>query len=117
MPCWCAATTFRASRKCRLPPTTCCSTSWRAPMPGRLELYGTHDCPFTVELREQLEWNGRDFADYDVAADSAALARLAALIPGPLTVPVLVEDGRVLQVGWQGRGCGVTRPAGSADEP
>jgi len=85
-------------------------------MPGRLELYGTRSCPFTLELREQLEWDGRDFADYDVEADPEALARLAALHPGPLTVPVLVEDGQVVQVGWQGRGCGVTRPEESQDE-
>jgi glutaredoxin 3 len=24
---------------------------------------------------------------------------------GQRTVPVLVEDGKVVQVGWQGRGC------------
>jgi hypothetical protein len=23
----------------------------------------------------------------------------------PFTVPLLVEDGKVIQVGWQGRGC------------
>jgi mycoredoxin len=85
-------------------------------MPGRLELYGARSCPFTLELREKLEWDGRDFADYDVEVDESALARLAALTPGPLTVPVLVEDGRVVQIGWQGRGCGVAPPTGSADE-
>jgi hypothetical protein len=24
---------------------------------------------------------------------------------GQRTVPVLVEDGKVVQIGWQGRGC------------
>jgi glutaredoxin 3 len=24
---------------------------------------------------------------------------------GQRTVPILVEDGKVVQVGWQGRGC------------
>jgi glutaredoxin 3 len=24
---------------------------------------------------------------------------------GQRTVPVLLEDGKVLQIGWQGRGC------------
>jgi hypothetical protein len=23
----------------------------------------------------------------------------------PFTVPLLVEDGKVIQIGWQGRGC------------
>ena len=27
------------------------------------------------------------------------------LADGQRTVPVLVEDGKVIQVGWQGRGC------------
>ena len=27
------------------------------------------------------------------------------LTGGQRTVPVLVEDGKVIQIGWQGRGC------------
>jgi glutaredoxin 3 len=77
-----------------------------------LELYGTPACPWTAELREELELDDRDFVEYDVEADAAAFARLAALT-GQRTVPVLVEDGRVRQIGWQGRGCPVSPPAGS----
>jgi glutaredoxin 3 len=29
------------------------------------------------------------------------------LAPGQRRVPVLVEDGRVIQIGWQGHGCTV----------
>jgi hypothetical protein len=43
--------------------------------------------------------------EYDVEADAAARARLHALAGSQRTVPVLVEDGKVVQVGWQGRGC------------
>jgi glutaredoxin 3 len=75
----------------------------------RLELYGTRSCPYTAELREQLEWDGRDFDEHDVEADAAALARMVQLT-GQRTVPVLVEDGRVVQIGWQGRGCIVGAP-------
>jgi mycoredoxin len=78
---------------------------------ARLELFGTASCPYTAELREQLEWDGREFADHDVEADAAALSRMVALTGGKTTVPVLVEDGRVVQVGWQGRGCMVAPPA------
>ncbi|HEX4959562.1 MAG TPA: glutaredoxin [Thermoanaerobaculia bacterium] len=73
-------------------------------MSGGLELFGTKSCPYTAELREQLEWDGRDFAEHDVEEDGEALARMIALT-GQRTVPVLVEDGRVVQIGWQGRGC------------
>ncbi|MGD0473819.1 MAG: glutaredoxin family protein [Candidatus Velthaea sp.] len=69
------------------------------------ELYGTAGCPFTAELREDLEWRGIAFTEYDVEADRAALARMLAFTGGARTVPVFVEDGRVKQVGFGGRGC------------
>ena len=70
-----------------------------------LELYGSFRCPYTQELREWLEWSRREFKEYDVEADSDARARMNALDSSVHTVPVLVEDGKVIQVGWQGRGC------------
>jgi glutaredoxin 3 len=70
-----------------------------------LELYGSAGCPYTRELREWLEWNRREFREYDVEADAEARARMRALDKTMRTVPFLVEDGRVIQVGWQGRGC------------
>ena len=69
------------------------------------ELYGTSACPFTSEMREWLEWRGESFVEYDVETDGAARDRLRALAGGQRTVPVLVEAGKVVQVGWQGRGC------------
>jgi glutaredoxin len=70
-----------------------------------LELYGSARCPYTQELRQWLEWTRRDFREYDVDADPEARARMNALGSSVRTVPVLVEDGKVIQVGWQGRGC------------
>jgi mycoredoxin len=69
------------------------------------ELYGTPSCPFTAELRDDLEWRGIAFAEYDVETDRAALARMLALANGERTVPVFVEDGSVKHVGFRGRGC------------
>ena len=73
-----------------------------------LELYGTPACPFTAELRDELEWQGRAFVEYDVDADPVALARLRELTAGAPAVPVLVEDGRVSSIGYQGRSCYVS---------
>lgn len=70
-----------------------------------LELYGTKSCPYTAELREELVWKERVFTEYDVEEDAAALQRMLALTGGNRTVPVLIEQGRVAQIGWQGRGC------------
>ncbi len=73
----------------------------------RLELYGTATCPYTRELREWLEWKGCEFAEYDVETDKQARERMRTLAGGQRTVPLLVEDGKVVQVGWQGRGCAI----------
>ena len=72
-----------------------------------VELYGTSSCPYTRDMREWLELRGADFVEYDVEADRAARERLRAVAGPQRTVPVLVEDGAVVQVGWQGRGCTV----------
>ena len=72
-----------------------------------VELYGTAACPYTRDMREWLEIRGADFVEYDVEADRAARERLRAVAGPQRTVPVLVEDGAVVQVGWQGRGCTV----------
>jgi hypothetical protein len=37
--------------------------------------------------------------------DQAARARMLAISGGQRTVPILAEDGAVVQIGWQGRGC------------
>jgi glutaredoxin len=72
---------------------------------ARLELYGTARCPHTEEMREWLEWKRSEFIEYDVETDLEARGRLRDLARGVRTVPILVEDGKVIQVGWQGRGC------------
>lgn len=72
---------------------------------SNLELFGSAGCPHTREMREWLEWRGSEFVEYDVDADRGARQRMRDLSGGQRTVPVLVEDGKVVQIGWQGRGC------------
>jgi glutaredoxin len=74
----------------------------------RLELYGSCSCPHTADLREHLEWRNESFVEYDVETDSEAFRRLQELIPGSMAVPVLVENGMVTTVGWQGRSCSIS---------
>jgi glutaredoxin len=78
---------------------------WRALIMATLELFGTKSCPYTQEMREWLEFKGTDFVEYDVEDDLVARDRLRSLANGQRTVPMLVEDGKVVQVGWQGHGC------------
>jgi glutaredoxin 3 len=70
-----------------------------------LELYGSRSCPYTAEMRAQLEWDGIEFIEYDVEHDATSLQRLAQITQGSTSVPVLVEDGHVSMIGWQGRTC------------
>ncbi len=70
----------------------------------KYELFGTASCPYTRDMREWLEWNAYEFEEYDVEADAAARERLIE-VSGQRSVPVLLEDGKVTRVGWQGRAC------------
>jgi glutaredoxin 3 len=72
---------------------------------AKLELFGSAQCPYTQEMREWLEWRGAEFVEYDVEEDQVARERMRILAGAQRTVPVLVDDGKVVQVGWQGRGC------------
>lgn len=72
---------------------------------ARLELFGTARCPHTQEMRDWLEFRRRDFVEYDVEADPVARGRMRELARGQRNVPLLVEDGQVVQVGWQGHSC------------
>ena len=70
-----------------------------------VELYTSSGCPYSAAAREDLEWRGIEFVEYDVDQDAEARARLLQLTGGTRTVPVIVEEGKPVQVGWMGRGC------------
>ncbi len=72
-----------------------------------VELYTTSGCPYSAAAREDLEWRGVEFVEYDVEEDAAARARMLTLTGGAHTVPVIVEEGKPVQVGWMGRGCAI----------
>ncbi|MGA9883297.1 MAG: Uxx-star family glutaredoxin-like (seleno)protein [Candidatus Acidiferrales bacterium] len=72
---------------------------------AKYELFGTRGCPYTRDLRDWLEWEGLEFAEYDVEADSEARTRMLKICNGQRTVPVLALEGAAVQIGWQGRGC------------
>jgi len=70
-----------------------------------LELFGTARCPHTAEMRDWLEFRRKEFVEYDVEADPDARQRMRELTGGQRSVPILMEDGKVSQIGWQGRCC------------
>ena len=70
-----------------------------------IELYTTSGCPYSAAAREDLEWRGVDFVEYDVEKDRDAYERMLDLTGGNRTVPEIVEEGKTIQVGWMGQGC------------
>ncbi len=70
-----------------------------------IELYTTVGCPYSEAAREDLEWRGVDFVEYDVGRDPEAYTRMLEITGGNRTVPVIVEEGKPVQIGWMGRGC------------
>jgi glutaredoxin 3 len=70
-----------------------------------VELYTSAGCPYSAAAREDLEWRGVDFVEYDVERDHDAYERMLELTGGDRTVPVIVEEGKPVQVGWMGQGC------------
>ena len=72
-----------------------------------VELYATRSCPHCAAAREDLEWRGVDFVEYDVEQDAEAYQRMLQLTDGNRIVPVIVAEGTPPQVGWMGRGCAV----------
>lgn len=73
----------------------------------RVELYTAPNCPYSAAAREDFEWRGIDFVEYDVEQDPEARARLLAMTGGIRSVPVIVEEGKPPQVGWMGRACAI----------
>jgi glutaredoxin 3 len=70
-----------------------------------VELYVTAGCPYSAAAREDLEWRGVEFIEYDVEQDRDAYERMLELSGGNRTVPVIVEAGKPVQIGWMGQNC------------
>ena len=77
-------------------------------LPDYLGWTWTSRCQHTSELRDWLDMRRADFTEFDVESDQDARQRMRAYVGMARTVPVLVEDGKVVQIGWQGRGCVVS---------
>lgn len=72
---------------------------------AKIELFGSARCPYTEEMRDWLEWTRSEFVEYDVELDPVARGRMRDVAGGQRNVPLLVADGKVVQIGWQGHSC------------
>ncbi len=70
-----------------------------------IELYTSAGCPYSAAAREDLEWRGLAFVEYDVEHDREAYRRMLQLTGGSAVAPVIVEEGKPVTIGWMGQGC------------
>ncbi|NMB41525.1 MAG: glutaredoxin family protein [Firmicutes bacterium] len=68
-----------------------------------IELYVKDGCAYCQKQIKQLEQEGLSYRLFNVSHDSSAL-ETAKVKYGAGIVPVLVEDGKVKSIGYQGKG-------------
>ena len=54
-----------------------------------MELYTASGCQYSEAAREDLEWRGIEFVEYDVEKDEEARERMLEITGGNRTVPVI----------------------------
>ncbi len=67
-------------------------------------LYTKPDCPYCAKAREYYSKQGIKFEDRNAQDDLAYRREMFSFTNGDPTVPTIVEDGRLKQIGWEGRG-------------
>ena len=67
-------------------------------------IYTKPGCPYCAKAREHYTQKGIAFDDRNAQDNMEYRKQMLAFSKGDPTVPVIVEDGKLKQVGWEGRG-------------
>jgi glutaredoxin 3 len=67
-------------------------------------MYVKPGCPYCEQARLGLRSEGREFEERDATANPDWKAELMRFSRRTGVVPTIVEDGRVVSVGWNGHG-------------
>lgn len=67
-------------------------------------LYTKPGCPYCQKAREHYTQLGIAFDDRNAQDNPVYRKEMLKISNGDLTVPVIVEDGKLKQIGWEGRG-------------
>ena len=67
-------------------------------------LYTKPGCPYCQKAREHYTQKGIDFDDRNAQDNPVYRKEMLSISSGDPTVPVVVEDGKLKQIGWEGRG-------------
>jgi glutaredoxin 3 len=69
-----------------------------------LVIYTKPGCPYCQKARDHYTEKGVPFDDRNAQDNLAYRREMLRFSGGDPTVPVIVQDGRLVQVGWEGRG-------------
>jgi glutaredoxin 3 len=69
-----------------------------------LIIYTKPGCPYCAKAREFYTQQGTSFEDRNAQDNPTYRAEMFAFTDGNPTVPVIVEDGHLKEIGWEGRG-------------
>lgn len=67
-------------------------------------IYTKPGCPYCAKAREFYTGRGIPFRDLNAQDDLDIRREMLSITDGNPTVPVILEDGRLKQIGWEGRG-------------
>lgn len=69
-----------------------------------VKIYTKPGCPYCAKAREFYTERGIAFAELNAQDNMEFRREMLSISDGDPTVPVIVEDGRLKQIGWEGRG-------------
>ena len=69
-----------------------------------VKIYTKPDCPFCEKARKFYAERRIAFQDLNAQDDLKLREEMLSITGGDPTVPVIVEDGLLKQIGWEGRG-------------
>jgi glutaredoxin 3 len=67
-------------------------------------IYTKPGCPYCAKAREYYTERGIPFEDRNAQDNPVYRREMLEITGGDRTVPVIVEDGKLKQIGWEGRG-------------
>ena len=70
----------------------------------KVKIYTKPGCPYCAKAREFYTGKGIAFEDLNAQDNLKYREQMLELTGGDRTVPTIVEDGKLKQIGWEGRG-------------
>jgi glutaredoxin len=75
---------------------------WRQRL--EVKIYTKPGCPYCAKARDFYNERGIPFKEFNAQDNMKFREEMLSISKGDPTVPVIVEDGKLKQIGWEGRG-------------